>query len=139
MQRFAIRRAKLELLIVIQSELARFGDTCACIGRDISGVDKLTAYVVSYRQAPCAFVSRLQYRRTDFCLKYKRPLATTARPDDASIGRRRNWTALLAILPILHDGGGGGDSDMLSTSVAGEVIDQCKMTKDAGAKQVEAE
>lgn len=52
-------------------------------------------------------------------MKYKRPLATTARPDDASIGRRRNWTALLAILPILHDGGGGGDSDMLSTSVAG--------------------
>jgi len=47
-----------------------------------------------------------------FCLKYRRPLATTARPDDARTGRRRNVTALLAMLLMLHDGGGEGDSDM---------------------------
>lgn len=47
-----------------------------------------------------------------FCLKYSRPLATTARPDDARTGRRRNVTALLAMLLMVHDGGGGGESDM---------------------------
>lgn len=48
-----------------------------------------------------------------FCLKYRSPLATTASPDDAITGRRRNWTALLAIVEIFHWGGGGGDSDMV--------------------------
>lgn len=48
-----------------------------------------------------------------FCLKYKRPLATTARPDDARTGSRRNCTALLVMLPMLHDEGGEGESDMM--------------------------
>lgn len=51
-----------------------------------------------------------------FCLKYNRPLAMTARPDDARTGRRRNCTALLVMLPMLHDGGGGGESDMMTCS-----------------------
>ena len=45
-----------------------------------------------------------------FCLKYKTPLATTARPDEASTGNRRNWAALLAIDVILQ--GVGGESDI---------------------------
>jgi len=45
-------------------------------------------------------------------LKYKSPLATTARPDEASTGNRRNWTALLAMDAILQDVG-GGESDMV--------------------------
>lgn len=48
-----------------------------------------------------------------FCLKYNKPLATTAKPDEASTGSRRYWTALSAIAAMFHDGEGGGDSDMV--------------------------
>jgi hypothetical protein len=39
------------------------------------------------------------------------------------MGRRRNWTALLlAILAILHDGGGGGDSDIVARGINGKIV-----------------
>ena len=45
-------------------------------------------------------------------MKYNSPLATTASPDEATTGSRRNCTALFAIDAMLHDVGGGGESDM---------------------------
>lgn len=44
----------------------------------------------------------------------------TARPDEARTGSRRNCTALLVMLPMLHDGGGGGESDMMTCSLVGK-------------------
>jgi hypothetical protein len=51
---------------------------------------------------------------THFCLKYNRPLAMTARPDEARTGRRKNCMVLFAMALMLQAGGGGGDSDMTS-------------------------
>jgi hypothetical protein len=48
MQRFAVRRAELELLIVFNSKLAGLGDIGARISGDISGVDQLTAQKLDF-------------------------------------------------------------------------------------------
>lgn len=61
---------------------------------------------------------------TNFCLKYRSPLATTARPDEANTGSRRNCTALLAIEVMLQEGGGGGDSDIIEEQMIDNMLDE---------------
>jgi len=105
----AVGRRDLEVLVVLDAELARLGDVGTCVGGDVARVDEIT---VDAYQFPSGAGLRGRLG-TYFCLKYRRPLATTARLEDAIIGSLRNCTAPLASVVMFHDGGGGGgDSDM---------------------------